>query len=319
MARAVWTGSISFGLVSIPIRMYPATSPRDPRFHLVDRKTGRRVRYRRVVEEPPPIEEELGEDTDTDADAGANLPLADEPSPAPESSRPASSSPEPPTEREVSYEETARGFDVGEGRHVVVEREELEALRPEPSRTIEIEHFVALAEVDPVHFEKSYHLAPADEVGEKPYALLRTAMDRTGRVAVGRFVLRSREHLVLIRPTLGILGLETLYFEDEVRQPEERWIGAIQAVEEKVGGAEVQMAERLVEALAVEWDPSRYRDDYRERVLDLIGSRTPSEEPASVEPTGATVTDLMAALKASVEAATKPPKRGKRAGGARGR
>jgi DNA end-binding protein Ku len=309
MARAVWTGSVSFGLVSIPVRLYPATSARDPRFHLVDRETGRRVRYRRVVEEPPPVEEKFDEDAD------AEPPPVEESSPAAESSRAAA----PPPEREVSYEETARGFDVGEGRHVVVEREELEALRPEPSRTIEIEHFVSLAGVDPVHFEKSYHLAPAEEVGEKPYALLRTAMERTGRVAVGRFVLRSREHLVLIRPTLGILGLETLYFEDEVRRPEERWIQSIHAVEEKVSGAEVQMAERLVEALAVEWDPSRYRDDYRERVLDLIGSRTPAEEPAPVEPAGASVTDLMAALKASVEAATKPPKRGKRAGGEGGR
>ena len=299
------------GLVSIPVRLYPATSPRDPRFHLVDRTTGRRVRYRRVVEEPPPAEEEeFGEDADDES------PRVEESSPAPESSRPASPAPEPPTEREVSYEEMARGYDVGEGRHVVVEQEELEALRPEPSRTIEIEHFVSLVEVDPVHFEKSYHLAPAEEVGEKPYALLRLAMERTGRVAVGRFILRSREHLVLIRPTLGILGLETLYFEDEVRRPEERWIQSIQAVEEKVSGAEVQMAERLVEALAVEWDPSRYRDDYRERVLDLIGSRTPAEEPAPVEPASASVTDLMAALKASVEAATKPAKRGKRAGGA---
>jgi DNA end-binding protein Ku len=308
MARAVWTGSISFGLVSIPVRLYPATSPRDPRFHLVDRTTGRRIRYRRVVEEPPPVEEE--EEREVGAD--------DEP-PPPEESSPAAESSQragPPPEREVSYTETDRGYDVGEGRHVVVEQEELEALRPEPSRTIEIEHFVSLAEVDPVHFEKSYHLAPAEEVGEKPYALLRFAMERTGRVAVGRFVLRSREHLVLIRPTLGILGLETLYFEDEVRRPEDRWIQSIQIVEEKVSGAEVQMAERLVEALAVEWDPSRYRDEYRERVLDLIGSRTPAEELAPVEPAGASVTDLMAALKASVEAATKPPKRGKRAGGA---
>lgn len=315
MARAVWTGSISFGLVSIPVRLYPATSPRDPRFHLVDRQTGRRIRYRRVVEEPPPVDEEEPEEEEEREE-----PAAFEPRPAGESPPPASrAESEGKAEREVSYEETARGYDVGEGRHVVVEQEELEALRPEPSRTIEIEHFVSLAEVDPVHFEKSYHLAPAAEVGEKPYALLRSAMERTGRVAVGRFVLRSREHLVLIRPTLGILGLETLYFEDEVRRPEERWIQSIQVVEEKVSGAEVQMAERLVEALAVEWDPSRYRDDYRERVLDLIGSRTAAEEPAPVEPAGASVTDLMAALKASVEAATKPPKRGKRAGGAGGR
>jgi DNA end-binding protein Ku len=316
MARAVWTGSISFGLVSIPVRLYPAASPRDPKFHMVDRATGRRIRYRRVVEEPPPVAEEPEVDEEEEREQAE----VEEPSPAAEA-RPAApgAAPRGPAEREVSYSEVARGYDVGDGRHVVVESGELEALRPEPSRTIEIEHFVSLSDVDPVYFEKSYHLAPADEVGEKPYALLRMAMDRTGRVAVGRFVLRSREHLVLIRPTLGILGLETLFFEDEVRRPAERWIGSIQQIEANVSDGEVQMAERLVEALAVEWDPSRYRDDYRERVLDLIGSRTPAEEPAPVEPTGATVTDLMAALKASVEAATKPPKRGKRAGGARGR
>jgi DNA end-binding protein Ku len=315
MARAVWTGSISFGLVSIPVRLYPATSPRDPKFHLVDRATGRRIRYRRVVEEPSPTVDEP--EAEEEVEEAEEEPVEEPPV---EPARPArGEGPAGPAEREVSYSEVARGFDVGEGRHVVVEREELEALRPEPSRTIEIEHFVSLDDVDPVHFEKSYHLAPADEIGEKPYALLRLAMDRTGRVAVGRFVLRSREHLVLIRPTLDILGLETLYFEDEVRRPAERWIGSIRQVEGNVSDGEVQLAERLVEALAVEWDPSRYRDDYRERVMDLIGSRTPAEEPAPVEPAGASVADLMEALKASVEAATKPSKRGNRAGGAGGR
>lgn len=289
MARAVWTGSISFGLVSIPVRLYPATSPRDPRSHLVDRQTGRRIRYRRVVEEPPPAEEEP-------------------PRPA---------EPTPPAEREVPYQEVARGYDVGGGQHVVVEREELEALRPEPTRMIEIEHFVSMSEVDPVFFEKSYHLTPADDAAEKPYALLRVVTERTGRVAVGRFVLRSREHLVLIRPTAGILGLETLYFEDEVRRPDERWVGAIEMVEGKLTEAEVRMAEKLVESLAEDWEPSRYADPYRERVLDLIRSRAPVEEPAPVEAGGPSVPDLMAALKASVEAAKGAgSKRKRRAGGA---
>jgi DNA end-binding protein Ku len=197
----------------------------------------------------------------------------------------------------------ARGYDVGGGQHVVVESEELEALRPEPSRTIDIEHFVLLRDVDPVHFEKSYQLAPADEIAEK------------------RFVLRSREHLVLIRPTAGILGLETLYFADEVRRAEGRWVAALAAVEAELSPRETDLAERLIEALGAEWDPAHYQDPYRERVLDLIRSRVPQETPAAIEEEpAASVTDLMAALRASVDAAKEAGgpsgRRGRKAGGA---
>jgi DNA end-binding protein Ku len=305
MARAVWTGSISFGLVSIPVRLFPATSPRDPRFHLVDRQTGRRIRYRRVVEEPAaePAPSEPFREEPEPPESGPPEPVPSEPE-AP-TGTPSEPRPPVPTEREVSYSEVVRGYDVGEGRHVVVEPEELEALRPEPTRAIEIEHFVGIADVDPVHFEKSYHLGPADELAEKPYALLRVAMERTGRVGVGRFVLRSREHLALIRPTSGILGLETLYFEDEVRKPAEGWRRSIEAVEADLTDRELTMAERLIDALAADWEPAQYRDPYRERVLDLIRSRAPVEEPVAEEEAGSpSVVDLMAALRASVEAAT---------------
>src|SRR5919106_1799642 len=234
MPRSVWNGSISFGLVSIPVRLYPATSPRDPRFHLVDRQTGRRIRYRRVVEQEP--SEEEAEEEQSSFEGGPPTAPASEGAPeTPVQGGPASRAQESrrprPAEREVAYTEVARGYDVGGGQHVVVESEELEALRPEPSRTIDIEHFVLLRDVDPVHFEKSYQLAPADEIAEKPYVLLRAAMERSGRVAIGRFVLRSREHLVLIRPTAGILGLETMYYADEVRSPPGSWVAALAAVE----------------------------------------------------------------------------------------
>jgi DNA end-binding protein Ku len=314
MPRSVWNGSISFGLVNIPVRLFPATEQRDPRFHMVDRRTGRRVRYRRVVEEPvsppegPPVTEEV-EPVSAEAESRPGPPVDDRP--VEDDDVPSQPSRE---EREVAYGEIARGYDVGGGQHVVVEREELEALRPEPSRTIDIEHFVALADVDPVYFEKSYHLAPADDLADKPYALLRVAMERSARVAVGRFVLRSREHLVLIRPTAGILGLETMYLEDEVRNPAEAWVGRVRAVEAEVTDAEVGMAGRLIEALAAEWDPSQYQDPYRERVLDLVRSRAPVSEPEEMDqPVPASVTDLMDALQASVDALKEP--RTKRAGG----
>jgi DNA end-binding protein Ku len=143
-------------------------------------------------------------------------------------------------------------------------------------------------------------------------------MERSGRVAVGRLVLRTREHLVLIRPTAGILGLETMYFEDEVRRPPDRWTQMVEGVAADLTDAEVGMAERLIGALTAKWEPARYRDPYRERVLDLVRSRAPVPEPASAEePIGASVPDLMEALRVSLEAigATSKPRRAPRAGG----
>jgi len=303
--RAVWTGSIGFGLVSIPVRLYPAVSPKDPRFHLLDRRTGRRIRNRRVARdtyEPP---------------------TADEPEIAP--SQPERTAPElperapaAPEEREVSPEDLVRGYELERGRHVVLEEDELEALRPEATHVIEIEHFVSLDEIDPVYFEKSYHVAPADETAEKPYHLLRRAMEDESQVAIGRFVLRTREHLVAVRSTLGILGLETLYFADEVREAPAR----ARDVDASVRDAELEMAKQLIRTMREPWDPSRYRDPYRERVLELVRQRKEKrevveeevEEPAAA----AAVPDLMAALKASVEQLqkeTKPRSRRKRSTG----
>jgi DNA end-binding protein Ku len=307
--RAVWTGSISFGLVNVPVRLYPAVSPKDPRFHQVDRETGRRVRYRRVVAEADPAEE-TQELSPASADREAITPArTPEESPAVRRAVPA--------EREVRYEDIVKGYEVAEGQQVVLEPEEIEALRPEPSRAIEIEHFVALREIDPVHFEKSYLVAPGEELAEKPYTLLRLAMERAGRVAIGRFVLRSREHLAAIRPTRGILGLETLYFADEVRQPPQQWQLAASV---EVAQAELEMAEKLIEALAAEWEPGQYEDTYRRWVEDLIRQREPQKMPEEEEEaaSGGRLPDLMAALKASVEALSEEPARPKRrkAGGA---
>lgn len=293
--RAVWTGSIGFGLVSIPIRLYPAVSPKDPRFHLLDRRTGRRIRNRRVARdayEPPP---------------------PDEPDTTP--SQPESTEAEPrehvlaaPEERAVSSEDLVRGFEVERGRHVVLEEEELEALRPEATHVIEIEHFVSLDEIDPVFFEKSYHVAPADEAAEKPYHLLRRAMEDESQVAIGRFVLRTREHLVAVRSTLGILGLETLYFADEVREPPSR----ARDVKAPIREGELEMAKRLIRTMREPWDPNRYRDPYRERVLELVrqreGRREVVEEEVDEAVAPSAVPDLMAALKASVEQLQKEKK-----------
>ena len=306
MARAIWTGTVSFGLVSIPVRLYNATSPKDVRFHQFDRETGRRIRYRRVTEGAPewelpepyaegrrePLESERLEPAATD-------PLA-------HSERETGGRVQAPEEPAVAYEDVVKGYEVDGDRFVMVSPEELEELRPEQSRTIEIEHFVSLQDIDPVYFEKSYYLAPQRGVGaEKPYGLLLAAMEQARRVGVARFVLRSKEYLAAIRPVGGILGLETMFFDDEVRTS-----GEIDNVPIAVESSahELDVAVRLIDLLATEWDPTRYQDTYRQRVLQLIEGKIAAEDVHSSEPEPrptSAIPDLMAALKASVEAAKK--------------
>jgi DNA end-binding protein Ku len=307
MARAIWSGQVSFGLVSIPVKLFNATSPKDVRFHQFDRESGRRVRYRRVTESvgdwgPP---DRLAREPDDAIEPGGApaVPEWDEPSTAGE--RGPSEGP-PAAEAVVEYEDVIKGYELDRDRFVMVSREELEALRPEQSHTIEIEHFVSLADIDPVYFDKSYYLAPQRGVGaEKPYGLLLAAMERTGRIGIARFVLRSKEYLAAIRPVRGLLGLETMFFDDEVRTSEE--IDNL-VVAADPSSRELDVATRLIELLVTEWDPAQYQDTYRQRVLELIEGKVDArdihvEEPEHPPATG--VPDLMAALKASVEAAKK--------------
>src|SRR5438105_1897689 len=214
MGQAVWTGSISFGLVSIPVKLYPATEPKDVRFHLYDRLTGKRVRYERVTRaedaptfEPEPAEDELA---------------ATEPAPSRQEDRSDRAVAPSFETRPVEPMDVVRGVELPTGGLVTVSDEELLSIAPERSRTIDIEEFVDLTEIDPVFFEKSYYVAPAWNSGaDKPYTLLLRAMQGAGMVGIGRFVLRTRPHLVAIRPQGRVLGLETLYFGDEVRRPED--------------------------------------------------------------------------------------------------
>lgn len=318
MANAIWTGTISFGLVTLPIKLYSATKPRDVRFHEFDRLTGRRVRHRRVVEEGPPDFREPEPIPEIHAERAA----AFRPAPAAETPPPSSApgqSPErtTPSERDVAYADVVRGYDVEPGRHVLLTPEELEELRPERSKTLAVEEFVDLADVDPVYFDKSYYVVPqSGQHAERPYALLLTAMERAGRVAVGRLVLRTKEHLVAIRPAQGVLMLHTLFFGDEVVESSSLpWYGRQQDPSER----ELTMAEQLIGMLAVDWDPARYRDEYRERALELIASKAPeaeptaSEEPAALRPG---VAELMSALEESVRALKKNRSSSRRARGA---
>ena len=209
-----------------------------------------------------------------------------------------------------------RGTTLPTGDFVTVEEDELEALAPERSRTIDIEEFVDLGEIDPVFFEKSYYVAPTWNSGaDKPYALLLRAMQAAGMVGIGRFVLRTKPHLVAVRPLERVLGLETLFFGDEVRQPDE--LARVPAV--TVSERELKMAQQLIGAMQTEWVPEKHADVYREQLLELLRSKPASAPAEDVAMPTSSVGDLMAALKASVEAAkrrsepTRKP-RSKRAG-----
>ena len=302
MPNAVWTGSLSFGLVNVPVRLMPATEPKDVRFHLYDR-SGRRVRYERVVDEepgwePPPQSEEAAEPE----------PVQDRDAESP----PTAADGEVPVERvepsggRIGWEDVVRGMETDTGDVVLLSREEIDRARPQRSRAIDVEDFVALADIDPVFFEKTYYAIPQSLEAAKPYVLLHRAMQTTGRIGIGRFVLRTKPHLVAVRPMDDVLAVETLFFGDEVRDPSALapGLGSLQ-VDER----ELDLAAKLVEMLKTEWDPSRYSDTYREELLRMLAEKAPTrradEEMAAATPAegGSAVEQLMAALKESVEQA----------------
>jgi DNA end-binding protein Ku len=204
---------------------------------------------------------------------------------------------------EVGPEETVRGYEFAKGRYVPIEDDELERFAARSEKTIDILQFVELPEVDPVYFEKAYWLEP-QERAERPYALLASAMERSGRAAVGRFVLSTKEHLVLIRPMDGALTLETLYYPEDVRMAEHREI-AERVADVKVEERELELALQLVEGLAQPFAPERFPNETRAKLLDFLEAKAEGHEPAEApeEPEPARVVDLMDALKASIAAA----------------
>jgi DNA end-binding protein Ku len=274
MPKAVWTGSLTFGLVTIPVRLYPATEPKDVRFHLMDAR-GRRVRYRRLVEAEGPEEDWT----------------------------PSDGPPPDQVDEEIAYEDLMRGVERDDGSVVLLGGDEIRSVQPERSRTIDIEDFVDLNDIDPVYFEKSYVVAP-QHGAEKPYGLLLVAMERSGRAGIGRFVLRTKPHLVAIRPANGTLALETLFFGDEVREAK-RLVGDVGAAQ--VSERELELAQKLIATLNTTWNPEGYADTYREELLERIAQKEPAQIPEerAAAPSGSRVEALMDALKASVDQAKK--------------
>lgn len=253
MPTTVWTGTISFGLVTVPVKLTPATKSRDVSFNQLEAGTGSRIRYRRVSEQS-------GE--------------------------------------EISSDRIVKGYEIEKGRYVVVEKDELDALAPKASHTIDIEDFVDLADIDPIYFDSPYYVM-VDEKAAKPYRLLVDAMTELGKVAIGRVVLRAKERLVAIRPMNGMLCVATMRYADEIVDPASLGLpdGDIEFTDR-----ETSMARQLVETLAADFDMDKYHDEYREQLLALIDKKAAGEEiVAQPQPEApAKVLDLMAALEASL-------------------
>jgi len=263
MARPVWSGAISFGLVSIPVKLFNAVSKKQISFNQLDDRTMSRIKLKKVSAE-------TGED--------------------------------------VPDEHIVKGYEVSSGRYVVVDPDELEPFIPSATKSIDLEEFVDLDQIDPVYFDSAYIVAP--DQTPKPYALLAKAMGESGKVAIGRFVMRNKQYVAALRAVDGTLLLSTMVFADEVVDTDS--IELLRGLDDiEVSPKEVAMAEALVESLSADFDPSKYSDGYREQVLDLIRRKADGEEleGAAASASAPAVIDLMAALEASVEAAKASRKR----------
>lgn len=309
MAQAIWTGTISFGLVSVPVRLYPAVRRKDVRFHELDRLTGQRLHHERVrapLPAEPPAALPPGWARGREPAEQVVWPLVSEP---PDRSSQGSSRPDlevPPfTGARVSPDEVVKGFEVAPNRYVTVDRRELEAIEPERSRTIDLEQFVEVDAVDPLYFDASYYVVPTREHA-RSFGLLVDAMLRTKRIGLAWIVLRRKRHMAALRPSGKLLLLHTMLFADEILPRSELEPG----VPPDLTAKEKEMAALLVNTLSGPFEAERYRDEYREQVMALIEGRAASARPAEPGPTSPAVADLMAALRASVEQARK--ERGKK-------
>ena len=257
MPRPVWSGTISFGLVAIPVKLFNAVKRKSVSFNQLDDRTMSRIRYRKVSDES-------GE--------------------------------------EVPDDHIIKGYEISKGRYVVVDPDELEPFIPAATRTVDLEEFVDLDEIDPVYFDSSFYVAP--DSNPKPYALLARAMEEAGKVAIGRMVMRNKQYTAAIRAQDGRLIMSTLAYADEI-VPVDSIDELADLDDVEVSKREVQMAEALVESLVGAFEPDKFQDDYRQQVLDLIDKKASGEEfevpeQAKEKPK---IVDLMAALEASVEAA----------------
>ncbi len=258
MPRSIWTGAISFGLVTVPVKLYSAVNRKTVRFHQLSGKSGVRIAQKRV---------------------------------------------DPHSGEEVAYEDIVKGYELAPDRYVVIEPAELDTLQPKKTKTIEIEDFVELSQIDPIFYDHPYYLAPGPG-GAKPYRLLLEAMAETEKVAIARVVIRSKEQLVAIRAMGDVLEMATMLFADEVAAPE-RLDELPDPKDVKTTKREVEIAKQLIGSLAGDFQPEKYHDTYRADVLALIERKAEGKEIAvqpEAEEASTPAPDLISALKASLDA-----------------
>jgi DNA end-binding protein Ku len=265
MAASVWTGYLTFGLISMPVRLFSGARGERIGFHMLHRKDHARVKQQYICPED-------GEVMDRSQDI-------------------------------------VKGYEFRKGEYIIVDPEEIKAIEPRTAKAMEILEFVREEEIDPVYFESSYYLMP-EEAGRRPYALLVKAMQDSGFVGIAKLTMHNREYTVFLRPTsTGGIMLHTMYYENEVREVE--GFGEVSRNVD-VKEAEVKVAHQLIEALADEWDPSKYHDNFEENLKKLIEAKIEGKEVAPIEKPRkpAPVADLMTALKqslAQMEGKKKPP------------
>jgi DNA end-binding protein Ku len=262
VARSIWTGSISFGLVSIPVRVFSAIREHDVRFHQLA-PDGSRIHLERVSEK---------------------------------------------TGRKVEFKSIKKGYETSKGKWVVIEPDELKSLAPATTKAIEIEDFVALEDIDPIYFDRTYHLAPQNDSAARAYALLASVMADKQRIGIGKVVMREKQYLTAIRPYGKGLAMSTMLFADEVIAPSD--IEGMPARKPSVAAREKKMAAQIVDALASDWNPKRYHDDYGEQVQALVKAKAKGKKIEAPQPEeSAQVLDLTEALRASLESGGRKPAR----------
>lgn len=256
MMRSLWTGSIAFGLVNIPIRLFTAVKDKSIRFHMMSPNGSCRLHQKLYC---------------------------------------------PDTGKEYNFSETTRAYDLGAGDHVLIKPEDLEKLKPEKGNSIDIVDFTKEQDVDPIFFEKTYYLGPDRRAG-KAYKLLFEVMRATEMVAIGRFIMRNKEYLCLLRPYRDVICLDTLNYSDEVLTPHEIPNLQKELKGVKVTAKELEMGKRLVEKMITKFDPTQYEDEYRKSVKKLIQAKARGAKPV-LKQTGAPkakVINLMDALQKSM-------------------
>jgi DNA end-binding protein Ku len=249
--KTMWRGAISFGLVSIPIRVYTATEEKTLRFNQLHENDHGRIRYKRVCSKD---------------------------------------------DQEVPYEEIVRGYEYEKDQYVLLTDEDLEKVPVESTKTIDIQQFVDISEIDPIHYKKTYYLGP-EEAGVKAYQLLRESLREGEKVGIAKVSFRDKEHLAAVRLMDNVLVLDTMFWPDEIRKPDFPELDK----DVKVSDKEIDMARNLIDNLSEPWSPEGYRDEYRDALLEIVEKKVAGEEVEYIEaPEPTKVVDLMEALKQSV-------------------